>query len=46
MAKNIKAFGSDELEFVPARVVHRFVDFCDDFQVWVVFYDPEGEENK
>ena len=30
--------------FVPAGVEHRFVDFTDDFQTWVVFYGPEGGE--
>lgn len=30
--------------FVAAGVEHRFVDFTDDFETWVVFYGPEGGE--
>jgi hypothetical protein len=29
---------------VPAGVPHRFVDFSDDFETWVVFYGPKGGE--
>ncbi len=37
-------FGPGDVLFVPAGVVHRFEDFNSDFQVWVVFYGPEGGE--
>lgn len=30
--------------FVPARVIHRFENFSDDFQTWAVFYGPKGGE--
>ena len=30
--------------FVPAFVVHRFEDFTEDFEAWVVFYGPTGGE--
>lgn len=30
--------------FVPARMVHRFEQFSDDFATWVVFYGKEGGE--
>ena len=40
-----KAFGPGDLLFVPANVVHRFVEFSDDLALWVVFYGPEGGEN-
>jgi mannose-6-phosphate isomerase-like protein (cupin superfamily) len=30
--------------FVPARQVHRFESFSDDFAVWVLFYGPLGGE--
>jgi mannose-6-phosphate isomerase-like protein (cupin superfamily) len=30
--------------FVGAGVEHRFVDFSDDFAVWVIFYGPAGGE--
>ena len=38
------AFGTGDLLFVPAGVVHRFEDFTDDLAVWVIFYGPEGGE--
>ncbi len=31
--------------FVPARMEHRFVDFSDDFDTWVLFWGPEGGES-
>jgi hypothetical protein len=38
------AFGPGDALFVPAGVVHRFESFTADFQVWVMFYGPEGGE--
>ena len=38
------AFGPSDVLFVPARAVHRFEDFSDDFQTWVIFYGPVGGE--
>lgn len=32
--------------FVAAGVEHRFEDFSHDFVTWVVFYGPEGGEQK
>lgn len=37
-------FGSGDLLFVPAGVEHRFINFTEDFVVWVIFYGPEGGE--
>lgn len=37
-------FGAGDFLFVPATVVHRFVNFTDDLVVWVIFYGPEGGE--
>lgn len=37
-------FGPDDVLFVPAGVDHRFVDFSDDFETWVVFWGPKGGE--
>jgi len=37
-------FGSGDVLFVPAGVVHRFEDFSDDLMLWVVFYGSEGGE--
>ncbi len=30
--------------FVPAGIEHRFEDFSDDFDTWVIFYGSEGGE--
>ncbi len=38
-------FEPGEALFVPAGVVHRFEDFSDDFEAWVVFYGPDGGES-
>jgi hypothetical protein len=32
--------GPGDVLFVAAHEEHRFVDFSDDFKVWVVFYGP------
>jgi mannose-6-phosphate isomerase-like protein (cupin superfamily) len=37
-------FGPGDLLFAPAGIVHRFLDFTDDLEVWVLFYGPEGGE--
>jgi mannose-6-phosphate isomerase-like protein (cupin superfamily) len=37
-------FGPGDVLFVPAGVEHRFENFTDDFQTWVIFYGPEGGE--
>jgi len=39
------AFAPGDAMFVPAGVPHRFVDFTEDFAVWVMFYGPEGGES-
>lgn len=38
------AFGPGDALFAAAGVEHRFEDFTDDFETWVVFYGPEGGE--
>lgn len=38
-------FGPGDVLFVPAGVEHRFVEFSDDTEMWVVFYGPEGGED-
>lgn len=38
------SFQPGDVLFVPAGVEHRFVNFSDDFQTWVIFYGPEGGE--
>lgn len=37
-------FKSGDFLFVPAYVEHRFEDFTDDLELWVMFYGPEGGE--
>lgn len=37
-------FGPCDVLFVPAGVEHRFENFTDDFQTWVIFYGPVGGE--
>ncbi|MFN0042005.1 MAG: cupin domain-containing protein [Alphaproteobacteria bacterium] len=37
-------FGPDDVLFVPAGIDHRFADFTDDFETWVIFYGPKGGE--
>ncbi len=41
-----KPFKAGDFLFVPAKVEHRFEDFSDDFATWVIFYGPEGGEEK
>ena len=35
---------SGDILFVPAGMEHRFENFSDDFETWVIFYGPEGGE--
>ncbi len=37
-------FGPGDLLFLPAGVTHRFEDFSDDLELWVILYGPEGGE--
>lgn len=39
-----KPFQPQDVLFVPAGAVHRFVDFSDDFSTWVIFYGQKGGE--
>ena len=38
------AFAPGDALFVAAGVEHRFEDFTDDFETWVVCYGPDGGE--
>jgi mannose-6-phosphate isomerase-like protein (cupin superfamily) len=38
-------FAPGDALFVPAGVEHRFLDFTDDTQMWVIFYGPAGGES-
>jgi len=37
-------FAPGDALFVPAFVVHRFEDFTEDFEAWVIFYGRTGGE--
>lgn len=37
-------FGPGDALFAPAGSVHRFEDFTDDLDLWVIFYGPKGGE--
>lgn len=37
-------FQAHDVLFIPAFQEHRFVNFSDDFQVWVIFYGAKGGE--
>ena len=37
-------FGPGDALFAAAGSDHRFLDFTDDFETWVIFYGPEGGE--
>jgi mannose-6-phosphate isomerase-like protein (cupin superfamily) len=39
-------FGPGDVLFVAAGVEHRFESFGDDFVTWVMFYGPEGGEQR
>ena len=38
-------FSPGDVLFVRAGVAHRFVDFTEDFETWVIFYGPKGGES-
>lgn len=37
-------FGPSDVLFAPAGMHHRFEEFGDEFETWVVFYGPKGGE--
>lgn len=39
-----RRFGPGDVIFVRAGVEHRFENFSDDFETWVVFWGPDGGE--
>ncbi|MEG9861873.1 MAG: cupin domain-containing protein [Parvularculales bacterium] len=38
-------FKTGDFLFVPAGMPHKFVDFGDEMETWVIFYGPEGGED-
>ncbi len=43
-ADAVTHFGPGDVLFAPAGVEHRFENFSDDLEVWVIFYGPDGGE--
>jgi mannose-6-phosphate isomerase-like protein (cupin superfamily) len=41
-----RRFRPGDLVFAPAGSEHRFDEFTEDFAVWVMFYGPEGGEER
>ncbi len=39
-----RPFKAGDAIFVPAGAIHRFEDFTDDFETWVIMYGPDGGE--
>jgi len=46
MSGEVNPFQQGDIIFVPAGTEHRFVNFTADFATWVIFYGPEGGEEK
>ena len=44
MGSDIVPFETGDFLFVPAGLEHRFFDFGDSLETWVIFYGPEGGE--
>jgi mannose-6-phosphate isomerase-like protein (cupin superfamily) len=40
------AFAPQDVLFAEAGISHRFEDFTDDFAAWVIFWGPEGGEER
>jgi len=40
------SFVSGDVLFAAAGIEHRFENFSDDFRTWVIFYGPQGGENR
>jgi mannose-6-phosphate isomerase-like protein (cupin superfamily) len=38
-------FVAGDALFVPANMLHRFVEFSEDFVTWAIFWGPEGGES-
>ena len=36
------SFVPGDVLFVPAHIPHRFENFSDDFETWVIFFGPKG----
>lgn len=43
-AGETQAFATGDVLFVAAGVEHRFLDFTDDFAVWVIFFGARPQK--
>ena len=46
MGKESVDFKPGDFLFVPAGIPHRFINFGDKMEAWVIFYGPPGGEGK
>ena len=46
MGDDIVPFAAGDFLFVPAGMTHRFLDFGESLETWVIFYGPEGGDNQ
>lgn len=44
MGAEIVPFETGDFLFVPAGMEHRFLDFGETLETWVIFYGPDGGE--
>lgn len=44
MGEEVVPFKAGDFLFVPARMKHRFLDFGEKLEAWVIFLGPEGGE--
>ena len=42
VGEQVIPFNAGDFLFVPAGIKHRFLDFGETLQTWVIFYGPEG----
>lgn len=45
MDQDVLSFEAGDFLFVPAGMKHRFFDFGQSLETWVIFYGPEGGAN-
>ncbi len=44
MGDEVVPFAAGDFLFVPAGMEHRFIDFGEEMETWVLFYGPDGGE--
>ena len=46
MGDDVTSFEAGDFLFVPAGMEHRFFDFGESLEAWVIFFGPEGGDNQ